>query len=369
MKTVPSGVRIAAVATAGTLLLAGCGAANEAGPSGGSGASPTAAAVTGTISGAGATTQQVATQAWTAGFQQANPDATINYDAAGSGAGRTQFIAKGVDFAGSDAALTADETTKATAACGGTVVEVPDYVSPIAVVYHLTGVSSLQLDASTLAKIFNRKITTWNDPAIAALNSGVTLPAKAIAAVNRSDKSGTTANFTDYLSKAAPADWTYKAADVWPVAGGEAAQGTSGVVGAVKGGEGTIGYADFSQAADLGVAKLKVGDSYVAPSADGAAKLLASSQKVTGSAGTEFAFTLNRTSTDPTTYPATLVSYFIACGKYSDAAKANLVKAYLTYVVSSDGQAAASKAAGNAPLSDDLRTQITPAISAITGGA
>ena len=111
---------------------------------------------------------------------------------------------------------------------------------------------NLQLAPSTIAKIFTGKITTWNDPAIAADNPGVNLPATAIAPVHRGDKSGTTQNFTDYLSGAAKADWPSPVADTWPIQGGEAAQGTSGVIGAVKGGQGTIGYADESQAKGLG---------------------------------------------------------------------------------------------------------------------
>ncbi len=363
MKTVSSGVRFAAVATAGALLLAGCGAANE-GSSGGSGGGSTSNAVSGTIAGAGASTQQAATQAWTAGFQKTNPDATINYDPSGSGAGRTQFIAGGVDYAGSDSAMKADEITKAKAKCNSDIVEVPVYVSPIAVVYNLQGVTDLQLTPSLIAKIFNKKITKWNDPAIAAVNAGKTLPDTAIAPVNRSDKSGTTANFTDYLSKAAKADWTYPGSDTWPVQGGEAAQGTSGVIGAVKGGAGTIGYADASQAKDLGVAKIGVGSSYVAPSADGAAKLVEAAQRSTDGGQYVFSYSLPRTTTDASQYPITLVSYAIACSKYADAGKGKLVGAYFKYITSTDGQAAASKAAGSAPLSSTVSSAIAPAVAA-----
>ncbi len=370
MKTVHVRARIAAVgiATSGALLLAGCGASNETGSTGSSGGSGTsaAAAVSGTISGAGASTQQAATQAWVAGFQTANPDATINYDPSGSGAGRTQFEAGGVDYAGSDSYITGDEIKKAQTTCAGDYVEVPVYVSAIAVVYNLPGVTDLQLSPSLIAKIFNKKITMWNDPAIVAENAGKTLPATAISPVNRSDKSGTTTNFTDYLSKTAAADWTYKSSDTWPVTGSEAAQGTSGVIGAVKAGAGTIGYADNSQAGDLGKAKIKVGGSYVAPSADGAAKLAEGATRVTDGGQYAFAYKLNRTTTDATTYPITLVSYFITCAKNKDAGKGALVKAYLSYVIGSDGQAAAAKSAGSAPLSDTLRGTITPAVNAIS---
>lgn len=370
MKTVSSGARIAAAATAGALLLAGCGASNETGaPAGGGSGGGAGKAVSGTIAGAGASTQQAATQAWVAAFQGDNPDAKISYEASGSGAGRTQFIAGGVDWAGSDAYIKGDEATKAATRCGGTIVEVPVYVSPIAVIYNLPGVSSLQLSPSAIAKIFNKKITTWNDPAIAADNPGVTLPATAITPVNRSDKSGTTSNFTDYLAGAAKADWPYPSADTWPVQGGEGAQGTSGVVGAVKKGAGTIGYADESQAKDVGVAKIKVGSGYEAPSADGAAKVLAASKRVTDGGDKAYAYKLDRATTTAGAYPITLVSYAIACGKYADAAKANLVKAYLTYVVSADGQQAASAKAGSAPLPSDISSQATAAIATIAGGA
>jgi phosphate transport system substrate-binding protein len=372
VKTVRHGsrARIAAIGLAATgamLVVAGCGAANESAPpaSSGGGGSSAAAAVSGTISGAGASTQQAATQAWVAGFQDSNPDATINYDPSGSGAGRTQFEAGGADWAGSDAYITGDEIAKAQAACKGDYVEVPVYVSPIAIVYNLPGVTDLQLSPDTIAKIFKKQITTWNDPAIAADNAGKNLPATPIAPVNRSDKSGTTQNFTDYLSQAAPTVWTDKAGDTWPIQGGEAAQGTSGVIGAVKAGQGTIGYADESQAGDLGKAKVKVGDSWVSPSADGAAKLIESSQRVSDGGQYAFAYKLNRTTTDTSSYPITLASYFITCAKGADATKSALIKSYLTYIVSADGQAAAAKAAGSAPLSDTLRSSITPAVGAI----
>jgi phosphate transport system substrate-binding protein len=363
-----AGARLAAVgiATTGAVILAGCGAANEAPASGGSASGSSSAAVTGTISGAGASTQQAATQAWVAGFQDTNPDATVNYDPSGSGAGRTQFEGGGVDYAGSDSYITGDEIAKAKSRCAGDYVQVPVYVSPIAVVYNLTGVTNLQLTPSLIAQIFSGKITKWNDPAIVAVNAGGTLPDAPIAPVHRSDKSGTTANFTDYLSQAAKADWTAKASDTWPTQGGEAAQGTSGVVGAVKAGQGTIGYADFSQAKDLGVAKIAVGSSYVAPSADGAAAVAAAATRVDAGGQYDFGYKINRTTTDPTHYPVTLISYFIGCAKYTDASKGTLVKAYLNYVVSSGGQAAAAKSAGSAPLSDTLRSTIMPAVSAIS---
>jgi phosphate transport system substrate-binding protein len=351
------------------LLLAGCGAANESAPAGSAAPSAGGTALSGTISGAGASSQQAAMQAWIAGFTGANPDATVNYDPAGSGAGRTQFVSGGVDFAGSDAYLKADELTKAQERCKSDVVEVPAYISPIAVIYNLPGVTDLQLAPATIAGIFDGKITNWNAPEIAADNPGKTLPDQAITPVHRSDESGTTQNFTDYLNKAAPDVWTAKAAGTWPVQGGEAAQGTSGVIGAVQGGNGTIGYADESQAGSLGKVLVKVGDQFVGPTPEAAANVLAESKRVEGRGASSFAFDLARDTTAAGTYPIVLVSYQIACSKYADAAQADLVKGFLTYTTSADGQQAAAQAAGSAPLSDELRSQITPAVSGITAGA
>lgn len=357
--------RVAVAGVAAGVLLAGCGAANESAPAGGTAPSAGGTELSGTISGAGASSQQAAMQAWIAGFSGANPDATVNYDPAGSGAGRTQFIAGGVAFAGSDAYLDEEELPQAQQRCGGDVVEVPAYISPIAVIYNLPGVTDLQLAPATIAGIFLGQITNWNAPEIAADNPGKTLPDQAITPVHRSDESGTTENFTDYLHQAAPTVWTAEPDGAWPLPGGEAAQGTSGVVGAVQGGAGTIGYADESQAGELGKTLVKVGDAFVGPTPEAAANVLTESTRVEGRGAGSFAYDLARDTTAAGTYPIVLVSYQMACSRYQDQAQADLVKGFLTYTTSAEGQTAASEAAGSAPLSDELRSQITPAISGI----
>src|SRR4051794_13795752 len=232
-----------AMALAGSLALAACGASNESNSgSGSSDAAGSAEQLSGTLNGAGSSAQQAAMQGWTAGFSKDQPDVTVNYDPVGSGGGRQQFIAGGVDFAGSDAYLSDDEVTQAKARCGGDdIFELPSYISAIAVVYNLPGVDKLNLSPDTIAKIFSGTITTWNDPAIAADNSGAQLPSTAITPVHRGDKSGTTKNFTDYLTKAAAGSWSAGAVDTWPTQGGEAANGTAGVISAVQAGEGAIG--------------------------------------------------------------------------------------------------------------------------------
>jgi phosphate transport system substrate-binding protein len=361
---------VLAMVAALAFVVAACGDANSDSGSSNSGAasSDSGGSVSGNIAGAGSSAQDAAMQAWIAGLQSSSPDATVSYDPVGSGGGREQFIAGGVDFAGSDSALADDELPGAQKRCGGAdnLIEIPVYVSPIAVVYNVPGVDSLQLSPETTAKIFKQEIKNWNDPAIAADNPDAKLPDLRISPVNRSDESGTTANFTDWMSQTAPKVWTFPPDSNWPVKGGEAAEGTSGVIDAVKNGKGTVGYADDSQAGELGVAKIKVGSEYVAPSAEAAAAVLDKSKESTDAGKYVFTFKLDRTITG--TYPVTLVSYQIACTKYDSADKGKLVQALYEYIVSPEGQDAAAKNAGSAPISDKLRQQIQPAVDATGSG-
>ena len=362
-------VLVGSMALAGTLALAACGASNETASASSTGsASSSAKQLSGTLSGAGSSAQQAAMQGWTAGFSAQQSGVTVNYDPVGSGGGRQQFLSGAIDFAGSDAALTDAEVTQAQAQCGPNgFFELPDYVSAIAVVYNVPGVKDVQLSPSTLAKIFAGQITTWNDPAIAADNSGKNLPSTKITPVHRADDSGTTTNFTDYLNKAAGDVWTNAAKGTWPLQGGESANGTSGMVAAVKAGEGAIGYADESQAGDLGIAKVKVGSTFVAPTSKAAATLASNSPAVSGRGQFDFALQLNRTTTSADEYPIVLVSYHIGCLQPKDAAKGELLKSFLGYVISSDGQQAAAKAAGSAPISDSQRDKSQKAVDAIKG--
>lgn len=359
------------------LTLAACGSDNNT-PAAGDSSSDTssasssssdAMALSGELVGAGSSAQEKAMDAWRAGFQNANPDVTVSYDPIGSGGGRTNFISGATDFAGSDAALSGDEIAQADARCApGTAVDLPVYISPIAIVYNLPSVTDLQLSADTIAKIFDNKITTWDDPAIKADNPDATLPSDPIVMVHRSDESGTTKNFTDYLAQAAPDAWPYDASGDWPNDGGQSAQGTSGIIQTVQGATGTISYADASQAGSLGVAKIKVGDTYVAYSAEAAAKVVADSPRDDTRAAGDIVVDINRKTTDPTHYPIVLLSYQIACTTYSDQAKADMVKAWLTWVSSADGQKAGSDASGSAPISDALRADIQTSIDMISAG-
>jgi phosphate transport system substrate-binding protein len=323
--------------------------------------------LSGTLVGAGSSAQQAAMQGWTAGFSDIQPDVTVAYDPIGSGGGREQFLSGGTDFAGSDAALDEAELAEAEERCGPAgVVELPNYISPIAVVFNLEGIDSLGLSATTLAGIFDQQITRWDDPAIAADNPGVDLPSRRITPVNRSDESGTTENFTEYLAAAAGEAWPHEPSGDWPAAGGEAAQGNSGVVAAVGGGEGTIGYADLSQVGDLGVVSVGVGDEFVAPSAEAAAAVVENSPQAEGRGEHDIVIDLARDTSGSGEYPIVLVSYHIGCVEYEEPQVAELFRAFMGYVVSEEGQQAAAEIAGSAPISDALRTRARAAIDAVT---
>lgn len=349
--------------------VAACGSSSDESSSGGS----SGGEVSGEFAGAGSTAQQAAQEAWVAEFEKANSSVTVSYDAVGSGGGREQFIAGGVAYAGSDAAFSTEEgeLEKAEKRCKpGQLIEVPDYISPIAIIYNLPGVEELKLDPETLAKIFAQEITSWDDPAIAKDNPGVELPSTRITPVNRSDESGTTQNFTEYLSEVVPSVWTYEVSGDWPVKGGEAASGTSGVVEAVSAGEGAIGYADASQAGELSIAKVKVGSEWAEPTPEAAAKIVEESplDKELSPSKYTIAFELDRKTESQGTYPIVLVSYLIACTKYGSAEEAEGVKAYAEYVVSPEGQELAAEQAGSAPLSSALTKKVTPAVEAIEAG-
>ena len=329
------------------------------------------APISGNFQGAGASSQQSAVEAWIAGFQGANPDAKIAYNPSGSGAGVQTFLTGATAWAGSDKALADDEVEQSKSVCAdGTAFDVPVYVSPIAVIFNLKGVSDagkhINMDADTIAKIFDGKITKCNDPAIADQNKDLTLPDTAITVVHRSDKSGTTQNFVSYFKDQAPDSWTYDLSENWPNEVGQGAKGTSGVVSTVKQADGTIGYADFSQVGDLGTVAVKVGDSYNEISAEAGSKVIEDSkQDDTVKGDNRIVIKINHATEAKGAYPIVLVSYDIVCPAYKDTKQAEFAKAWLTYVTSDEGQKAAQDAAGTAPLPSSLKSEITKSIKAI----
>lgn len=375
-----------AMAVAATFTLAACAGAEEEVVQEETAAEETteeaeeeeaAPALSGTLVGAGASSQAAAAEAWVAGFQTANPDVTVTYDPIGSGGGRETFQNGASSFAGSDRAFKIDEIAEDNfGSCepGTGIFEIPAYISPIAIIFNLDGIDTLNLDPDTLAGIFTGEITNWSDAAIADQNEGVELPDLTITAVHRSDESGTTDNFTDYMAKAAPDTWLLNGEnagnfEAWPAEwGGEGAPQTSGVVDAVTNGVGTIGYADASRAGDLGTVAVLVGSDYVPYSAEAAAAIVDASPADTADGernANDLAIALDRATDASGTYPIVLVSYLIGCNDYVDDSVVPLVTAYVDYVTSPEGQETAAANAGNAPISADQRAKVEAILETI----
>lgn len=306
-------------------------------------------------------------QAWIAGFQGANPDVTVAYDPVGSGGGRTQFTEGGVSFAGTDAALDEEELALGLERCApGDVAELPLYISPIAVVFNLEGVDTLNMSAETIARVFTGEITQWDDPAIAEANPDAELPSTAITPVNRSDESGTTENFVEYLAAAAGEAWPHEVSGDWPISGTQSAQGNSGVVQTVTEAEGAVTYADASKAGSLGTVAVQVGDEYVGYSPEAAAAVVDASPLAEGRGEASLVRELERDTSAQGAYPIVLISYSLACTEYQDESEATLVEAFLTYVASEEGQQAAAGAAGSAPISEEMRSNVMEIVDAIS---
>jgi phosphate transport system substrate-binding protein len=359
---------MAGLALTATLALAACGSDNNTNPpasgstSGGS-AGGSISCASGTLTAQGSTAQANAMSQWTKAYQTACNGATISYQGTGSGAGQSAFIAGTADFAGSDSALPAADQPKADARCkSGPAIHLPMVVGPIAVAFNVSGVTSLQLKDATIAKIFAGKITTWDAADIKADNPGVTLPSTKILAVHRADSSGTTDNFTKFLAATAASDWTFGHDKSWKAPGGQAENKSDGVSSAVKSTDGAIGYVEwsFAQVNSLNIAKVGNGAGEFAElTGDAAGKTIASA-KVTGTAP-DLTLSIDYKTTTPGAYPIVLVTYEIVCSKGNSSTALPLLKSFLAYTASTDGQAAAAKA-GYAPLPESVRTQVVSAI-------
>ncbi len=361
---------MAGLALTATLALAACGSDNNNTPSGtsASGGSSTSGSsincASGSLTAQGSTAQANAMAQWIKAYQTACSGAQINYQGTGSGAGQTAFISGTADFAGSDSALPAADQPKADARCkSGPAIHLPMVTGPIAVAYNLSGVTNLQLKPATLAKIFAGKITKWNDPAIAADNQGASLPSSAILAVHRSDSSGTTDNFTNYLSQTAKTDWTFAHNKVWKAPGGSAQKGSDGVGGAVSKTAGAIGYVEWSyaQVNNLTTAKIQNGAGEFATLTGDAAGKTVSGAQVVGS-GDDLTLKIDYNTTVSGAYPIVLVTYEIVCDKGNASDKLPLLKSFLTYISGTAAQSSVSNI-GYAPLPDSVRTKVASVIS------
>ncbi|WP_024448694.1 phosphate ABC transporter substrate-binding protein PstS [Mycolicibacterium iranicum] len=360
-------VSVAAIAA---LTLAGCGSDNNA-PSGSSesGSASASAADCGgknAVTAEGSTAQQNAIALFNQVWSQKCQGKNLSYNPTGSGAGREQFVAGNVDFAGSDSAIEEEQAAQAAERCGGNPAwNLPLVFGPIAMAYNVEGVEGLVLNGDTLAKIFQGQITKWNDPAIAALNEGKTLPDVNITPIYRSDSSGTTDNFQKYLEAASGGAWTRGDGSEFQGGAGEGAQKSAGVAQAVQATPGAIGYVEkgFADQAGIPYAQIDNGSGPVELTDESAGKAIdAAKFAAEGNDLTLDLASLYGTQ-EAGAYPLVLATYEIVCSNGYDAETAAAVKSFLT-VAANDGQSGLS-AAGYVPLPEKFKERLLTSIDAI----
>ena len=303
-----------------------------------------------TLSGAGATFPATLVQEWIKQYRALAPGVTLNYQPIGSGAGIQQLTSRTVDFAGSDVPLKDSEV----AATGGpgAVLQIPWTAGGVAVEYNLAGVEDLRLAPEVLAGIFAGRITRWNDPAIKADNPRASLPGSGIQVVHRSDGSGTTQVFTDYLKAVAPDVWPFPSGKDWPAGtAGTGAKGSDGVTAAVKQSAGAIGYAEpsYPKQAGLGVATVRnAAGRFVGPTAAGVSEALAAA-----TVNADGTLKLNFSPAGPEAYPISSASYLMFYRSASDQAKDAALRHFASWALT-EGQALA-EALDYAPLPQSVQ--------------
>jgi phosphate transport system substrate-binding protein len=313
---------------AAAMILAACGSAGNGGSSSGSNGSGGSGNLSGTLNASGSTFQVPFQQAAIQAFKSVQPDMTVNYGGGGSGKGRTDLAAGTVNFAGSDSPVPSDEKPSFK---GKTVLYFPVVIGPITVAYNVPGAKNLKLTAPVIADIFQGKIKTWNDPAIKALNPGVSLPATAVTIARRSDSSGTTANFSQFLVDAAPGVWKLGTDSTinWP-ATSRGGNGNGGVAQIVKSTPGAVGYVDYAdaKASGLTVASVKnKAGSYIAPTTK-SASAAASQAKVAPNLTFSAIWAPGASS-----YPITYQSWNLVSQDQSSQGNAKMLRAYLSYLL------------------------------------
>src|SRR5215467_11714505 len=321
MRSLMSTGRLLLSALAATLVVVACGSTSNP---------PAAVDVgSGALTGAGATFPAPFYQKAFFDYSAKYPQVTVNYQPVGSGAGIQQFIKQTVDFGASDVPM--GSTDIASAGGDSSLTQVPTTLGVISIAYNLSGVDKLQLDADTLAGIFLGHIKKWNDPAIVALNAGVTLPGSAITVVHRSDGSGTTFHFTDYLSKVSP-EWKSSVGNAksvkWPV--GVGASGNQAVAQGITSTAGSIGYVELAYVVQTGMhqAYLKnAAGKFVQASVDGATAAAGTNNSVSPTN-----YSITNASCDAC-YPIAGFSWLILRTSYSDAAKGKAVVYLVKWLV------------------------------------
>ena len=342
------------------MVTAACGSDGEESSNGTTAGGPATtkeARLSGTLNASGATFPKAFYEVVIADYKKVQPGVTVNYAGGGSGQGRTNLQDGVVDWAGTDGLVKDEDKPK----YKGEFLYVPTVAAPITVSYNLPDVREVTLDADTIAKIFQRQIRNWNDPAIAALNGGTRLPSTDITVAHRSDGSGTTENFTKYLVAAAPNTWTLKSGSTveWP-ADTQAGNGNQGVAQIVKSTIGAVGYVDLSdaRASSLQLAKVKnKAGKGVTPTVDAATAAL-------GGAQLNADLTYNPLNADgDASYPITAPTWIIVYKNQTDKTKGDAIKSFLRHMLT-EGQKLA-KGIDYAPLPSSLQQKALTQIESI----
>ena len=310
-----------------------------------------------TMNGAGATFPYPIYSKWFDAYAKVDPSVRFNYQSIGSGGGQKQILAQTVDFGASDGPMSDDNLSKAP----GKLLHIPTVAGAVVMTYNLPGNVSLKLDGETIADIFLGKITKWNDPRIAATNPGVSLPSGDVVVVHRSDGSGTTFIFTDYLSKVSP-EWKQKAGNNtsvnWPV--GLGGKGNEGVSGQVKQLPNSIGYVELIYAIQnkMPYADVKnASGEFVKPTLDSVTAALA-----TADVPDDFRFSMTN-APGKGAYPIAGATWLLVYQQQKDANKGKKLVEFLKWA-ESDGEKMA-KDLDYAPLPDALQQRVLKRIDEI----
>jgi phosphate transport system substrate-binding protein len=303
------------------------------------------------INGAGSTFDYPAFTKWFEAYGKIDSTVHFNYQSIGSGAGQQQLLKQTVDFGASDGPMSDANLAKAP----GKILHIPVVAGAVTISYNLPDNPKLKLDSDTIANIFLGNITKWNDPKIAALNPGVNLPDLAIVVVHRSDGSGTTFIFTDYLSSISPvwADTAGKGTSVkWPAGIGLGAKGNEGVAGQVRQLSGAIGYVELAYAEQnkMSYADVKnAAGNFISPAPDSVSAALA-----TAKIPDDFRFSMVNAPGDKA-YPISGASWVLVYQQQKDSERGKKLAEFLKWAVT-DGQKL-SVALDYAPLPDNIQSR------------
>ncbi|MEO7077979.1 phosphate ABC transporter substrate-binding protein PstS [Rhodococcus sp. BP22] len=318
------------------------------------------------LTGEGSSAQQNAMSNFTSVYAGVCSGKAVEYTTSGSGNGRTQFVAGLVDFAGSDSAIKAEQAAAAAERCQANPAwNLPLVFGPVAIAYNLDGVDNLVVTPDLAARMFTGQITTWNDPAVAAVNEGVSLPATPITPIYRSDSSGTSDNFQRFLAASAPEAWKLDHSSDWAGGVGEGANGSSGVAQAVAATPGSITYVEkgFADQESLGTADVDFGNGPVELSSETAGAAIDTA--AFSGEGNDLVIDIDAlyASKAANSYPLVLATYEIVCSKGYDADTSAAVKSFLLSAAN-EGQQGLEEA-GYVPLPESFKERLVTAIDAI----